>query len=62
MAASPGPIPASVSYSFLTVTDLLYSFDKKIQTDVAILDISRAVDTIPYERLLRKLHYYGIVW
>ena len=47
------------SQLLLIMTDLLYSFDK-IQTDVAILDFSRAFDTVPHEHLLRKLDYYDI--
>jgi len=33
----------------------MLSFDQNIQSDVAILDFSRAFDTVPHERLLGKL-------
>ena len=32
----------------LTVDDLMRSFDQKIQSDIAILDFSRAFDTVPH--------------
>ena len=36
------------------------SFDNNIQLDMAILDFSKAFDTVPNKELLNKLHSYGI--
>lgn len=43
-----------------TYHDLARAYDKKQQIDVAILDFSKAFDTVPHARLLEKLHNYGI--
>jgi len=43
-----------------TMNDLLESYDAGKQTDVAILDLSKAFDTVPHSRLLHKLDHYGV--
>ena len=46
----------------LTVTadELARNVEKGIQTDIAILDFSKAFDTVPHKKLLHKLKSYGI--
>ena len=51
---------ATFNYILVTTEDLLRSFDNKIQQDMAILDFSKAFDTVPHKELLNKLHSYGI--
>ena len=43
-----------------TADDLLQSFDQNKQVDVAILDFSKAFDTVPHHKLLHKLSSYGV--
>ena len=43
-----------------TVHDLAHSLDKRKQTDIIIMDFSKAFDSVPHNRLLYKLHKYGI--
>ena len=40
--------------------DIMKSFDVKKQTDLVILDSSKAFDTVPHKKLLHKLNNYGI--
>ena len=44
----------------ITIHDMLHSFDKVKQLDIAILDCSKAFDTVPNDRFLHKIHQYGI--
>jgi hypothetical protein len=44
----------------VTLHDLCRSFEQKIQTDIAILDFSKAFDTVPHSKLLDKLSSFGI--
>ena len=43
-----------------TLEDFTKNFDKNIQTDIAILDFSKAFDTVPHRKLLEKMKKYGI--
>ena len=44
----------------VTLNDLLKSYDQNEQTDMVILDFSKAFDTVPHDRLLHKMENYGI--
>ena len=43
-----------------TTNDIMKAYDKKEQTDLVILDFSKAFDTVPNRKLLHKLDHYGI--
>lgn len=40
--------------------DFFSAYDSKIQTDVGVLDFSRAFDTVPHQRLFGKIAHFGI--
>ena len=42
------------------VEHLARNLDHGKQTDVLLLDFSKALDTVPHKRLLKKLDHYGI--
>ena len=44
----------------LTIDDLARELDKGGQTDTILLDYAKAFDKVPHQRLIMKLHHYGI--
>ena len=44
----------------VTLQDLFSYRDKNIQIDLAVLDFSKAIDTVPHKCMLGKLSHYGI--
>jgi hypothetical protein len=44
----------------ITINDIANSIDNRKQTDVILLDFSKAFDKVPHRRLMNKLHHYGI--
>ena len=44
----------------ITTDEFIQNFEGKTQTDVVVLDFSKAFDVVPHQRLLHKLNHYGI--
>ncbi|XP_072042992.1 uncharacterized protein [Amphiura filiformis] len=48
------------SQLIVTLEEIARSLDSNTQTDVLILDFSKAFDTVAHQRLIKKIDYYGI--
>lgn len=44
----------------VTLNDFFNNYDAGLQTDIVILDFSKAFDTLPHHELLCKLESFGI--
>ena len=44
----------------MTMDGSFSAFDANVQTDIVILDFNRAFDTVPHQRFIGNLIYYGI--
>ena len=42
------------------VHDLTYNYDAGMQTDLISMDFAKAFDTVPHQRLMYKLQWYGV--
>ena len=48
------------SQLIVTMEEIARALDDRSQIDMLILDFSKAFDTVPHQRLLQKIDYYGI--
>ena len=48
------------SKHLITTDEFIQNFEGKTQTDVVVLNFSKAFDVVPHQRLLHKLDHYGI--
>ena len=52
--------PSCTTQLLNTINDWFSYLDKNIPVDAVYLDFRKAFDTVPHERLLNKLHGYGV--
>jgi len=51
----------SCTTQLITLTeDILHALDQRKQVDIKLLDFAKAFATVPHQRLLKKLKFYGI--
>ncbi|KAI8486316.1 DTW domain-containing protein 2 [Branchiostoma belcheri] len=56
-----GDVPPDWSSANITpIYKKAHGLDQNLQIDAVVLDFSKAFDTVPHQRLLSKLQYYGI--
>ena len=48
------------SQHLITTDEFIQNFEGKTQTDVVVLDFSKAFDVVPHQCLLHKRDHYGI--
>ena len=48
------------SQLLITTDEFIQNFESKTQTDVVVLNFSKAFDVVPHQRLLHKFDHYGI--
>ena len=48
------------SQLLITTDEFIQNFESKTQTDVVVLDFSKAFDVVPHQRLLHKLDHYWV--
>ena len=53
-------LPSCENQLLITTDEFIQNFEGKTQTDVVVLDFSKAFDVVPHQRLLHKLDHYGI--
>ena len=51
---------STVTQLITVLDDWFFALDKRTRSDVLLLDFAKAFDSVPHQRLLYKLHYYGI--
>ena len=48
------------NWSRSLICELMTNFDKNIYSDLILMNFAKAFDTVPHQRLLYKLQWYGM--